>query len=188
MENYSDEQLIALAVNKDKAALEALIKRYLQPIYGFSYKYVKNQADAEDVTQEVFVKVWRNLKKFDLQRPFRPWLYKIARNTCLDMLKKKSPVLFSELNEAEGGSSFEENLIAETKSPAEAAEAALAAAKLNSAVAKLKPNYAEVVAMYHQQELNFREISKALHQPLNTVKSRYRRALLRLKQILADFN
>lgn len=188
MENYSDEQLIALAVNKDKAALETLIKRYLQPVYGFSYKYVKNQADAEDITQEVFVKVWRNLKKFDSQRPFRPWLYKIARNTCLDMLKKKSPVLFSELNEAEGDSSFEENLIARAESPAEAAEAALTAARLKSAVAKLKPEYAEVVTLYHQRELNFREISQTLSQPLNTVKSRYRRALLRLKKILTDFN
>ncbi len=188
MENYSDEQLAALAANKDKAALEALIKRYLQPIYGFSYKYVKNQTDAEDITQEVFVKVWRNLKKFDSQRSFRPWLYKIARNTCLDMLKKKSPVLFSELSTAEGSNWFEENLVAENKSPADLAEAALTATKLKSAVAKLKPEYAEVVAMYHKQELNFREIAGVLGQPLNTVKSRYRRALLRLKQILADFN
>lgn len=188
MENYSDEQLVGLAVNKDKAALETLIKRYLQPIYSFSYKYVKNQADAEDITQEVFVKVWRNLKKFDQSRSFRPWLYKIAQNTCLDMLKKKSPVLFSELETMEEGDWFEQNLIADTKSPAELAETALTAAKLKSVVTKLKPKYAEVVEMYHGQELNFREISQTLNQPLNTVKSRYRRALLRLKQMLTDFN
>ncbi len=89
MSMLTDEQLIKNYLIGDNKALELLIKRYLTPIYNFVLRYVKNTSEAEDVTQEVFVKVWKNLKKFNDNYKFKSWLYTIAKNTSLDYLKKK---------------------------------------------------------------------------------------------------
>ncbi|MBI4159946.1 sigma-70 family RNA polymerase sigma factor [Candidatus Wolfebacteria bacterium] len=72
-----------------EVSLELLIRRYLKPIYGFTYRYVGAGQDTEDVTQETFVKVWRNLKKFDQNKSFKTWIFSIAKNTAIDFLKKK---------------------------------------------------------------------------------------------------
>jgi len=68
MKNYSDRKLIADYLKGDEKSLEILIQQYLKPIYNFVYRYAGNAQDAEDITQDVFVKVWRNLKKFDRQK------------------------------------------------------------------------------------------------------------------------
>jgi len=68
MDRLSDEQLAALAAKNDEAALEVLVRRYLRLVYVLAYRYVADKDEAEDVTQEIFVKVWRNLNKFDPAR------------------------------------------------------------------------------------------------------------------------
>jgi RNA polymerase sigma-70 factor (ECF subfamily) len=86
-----DEKLVEAYLKGDKRALEILIKRYLKAIYNFAYKYVGKE-EAEDVTQEVFLKMWRNLKKFKKEKNFQSWLWTIARNTCFDFLRKKKKI------------------------------------------------------------------------------------------------
>ena len=87
--DYSDEQLINNYLKGDEKSLEILIHRYLKPIYNFVYRYVNNKQEAEDVTQEVFVKTWRNLKKFKRNKSFKTWIFSIAKNTAIDSFKKK---------------------------------------------------------------------------------------------------
>ena len=108
MEELSDEKLIILAKNGQETAFSALVQRYLSLVYNFSFRYTSSTTDAEDITQEVFIKVWRNLKKFDDSKAFRPWLYKIAKNTSLYWLKKKVDKPFAALPEY-----FVDNLVDE---------------------------------------------------------------------------
>jgi RNA polymerase sigma-70 factor, ECF subfamily len=162
-----DEQLVDGYLKGDAQALEVLIWRYLKPVYNFSYRRVGNVQEAEDVTQEVFVKVWRNLKKFDRNKSFRAWIFSIAKNTVIDFLRKKKTVSLSEID-------------AETL----AAPVSLADKIESSVLRKLSPVYRAVLSLYCNGHLNFREIAETTGESINTVKSRHRRALLRLKKLL----
>ena len=79
----SDQKLIADYLGGDEKALEILIYRYLKPIYSFVYRYVGNEQEAEDITQEIFVKAWRNLKKFNQNKSFKTWIFTIRQKIWL---------------------------------------------------------------------------------------------------------
>ena len=191
--NKPDQQLIADYLQGDEASLELLIKRYLKPIYSFIYRYVENAQDAEDATQEVFVKVWKHLEKFDQSKSFKTWIFSIAKNTAIDFLKKKKAIPFSEFS-ARGGSAFggenEDggNIIADTfadtaKLPQEIFERKEIVQMLELTIAELSPKYRAVLSLRYNNDFNFREIAETLGEPINTVKSRYRRALIMLKNL-----
>jgi RNA polymerase sigma-70 factor (ECF subfamily) len=95
MENLGDLKLIKQYLAGDEKSLDVLVKRYLKIIYGYSYRNVGNSADAEDITQETFLKVWKNIKKFDQSKSFKSWIFTIAKNTSIDYLRKKKSVPFS---------------------------------------------------------------------------------------------
>lgn len=94
MLTIADEILIKKYLQGDEKSLEILIQRYLKPIYSFIYRFIGNKQDAEDVTQEVFVKAWRNFKKFDQEKKFKTWIFSIAKNTAIDFLKKRRQFRF----------------------------------------------------------------------------------------------
>lgn len=179
---FTDEQLVGQYLkNKDDLALEELIRWYLPLIFGFVKRYTGNQDNASDITQETFVKVWKNIKSFDQSKNFRTWIFTIAKRTAIDELKKKKALPLSVIDK-EG--SILESLADE--SPSILARLSLEddSQELVFAMAKLPPNYSSVIRLYHYQELNFREISETLKKPLNTVKSRYRRGISLLRQLL----
>ncbi|MCX6813734.1 MAG: sigma-70 family RNA polymerase sigma factor [Candidatus Azambacteria bacterium] len=106
MKNFTDEQLVKNYFKGDEKSLEELIRRYLPLIYNFSRRYAGDPDNAADITQEVFVKVWKNLKKFNTSKNFRVWLFTIAKNTALDWLKKKNALPFSLLKEYQKDEEF----------------------------------------------------------------------------------
>lgn len=184
MNNYSDEQLVAAYLQGDKEALNLLIKRYLTPIFNYALSFVKDTAMAEDLAQEVFVKVWRKIRKFDKQYKFKNWLYAITRNTCLDYLKKNRAINFSELNLIDDNLLFE-NLIEETNlSPQEKLELAHETNRLNSAIDKLPEKHKETVKLHYLGGFKFREIAAELKESIETIKSRNRRALIYLRKLI----
>ncbi|MDP3990966.1 MAG: sigma-70 family RNA polymerase sigma factor [Candidatus Nealsonbacteria bacterium] len=184
MQKQSDQQLIAAYFKGDEKSLEILIKRYLKPIFSFTYRYVGNSQEAEDITQDVFVKVWRNLKKFDRNRSFKTWIFSIAKNACIDVLKKKKSIPFSELEDGEGKNAFLERLVDTAPLPDELFARADMARILNSAMEKLLPKYRMVLFLRYNDHFNFREIAESLGESLDTIKSRHRRALIMLKKLL----
>jgi len=186
MKNCSDEQLIIDYLKGDEKALEILIKRYLKPIYSFTFRFVRDSQEAEDITQEVFIKVWRNLKKFDQNKSFKTWIFHIAKNTSLDFFKKKKTIPFSNFGKEEGKNTFTEMLTDTTPLPNELFERAGVAEILNSAMEKLSLKYRMVLFLRYNDHFNFREIAETLGEPLNTVKSRHRRALILLKKLLTE--
>jgi len=184
----SDNELILLAKSGNEQGLETLVKRHLSVVYGSCLRYLGNQDEAEDAVQETFVKVWRNLKKIDPEKNFKAWVLEIAKNTCLDILKKKRAVPMSAFEDENGFNYLAESLVSAGESPSEAAEQSILRRVLNSALEKLSPAYQKVLSLYYKEGLNFREISETLNEPLHTVKSRHRRAVINLRLILGQNN
>lgn len=174
-----DEQLVRDYLKGDEKSLEVLIQRYLKPIYGFAYRHTGSVQEAEDIAQEVFVKIWRNLKKFDQEKKFKTWIFTIAKNAIIDFLKKKKAIPFSDSEDL--------NLDMITDSfplPDEISEQEEKREILTRAIKKLSPKYRAILSFSHNNHFTFREIAESLGEPLNTVKSRYRRGLVILKKIL----
>ena len=184
LQKQSDQQLIAAYFKGDEKSLETLIKRYLKPIFSFTYRYVGNYQEAEDITQDVFVKVWRNLKKFDQNKSFKTWVFTIAKNTSIDWLKKKKAMPFSKFEDEEGKNALLERIVDTAPLPDELFARADMARILNSAMEKLLPKYRMVLFLRYNDHFNFREIAESLGEPLDTIKSMHRRALIMLKKLL----
>lgn len=184
MENLTDEQIVAAYLKGDREALNFLIKRYLTPIFNYALSFVKDTALAEDITQEVFVKVWQKIKKFDSRYKFKNWLYTIAKNTCLDYLKKNKTINFSELNLVDDNLLFEDFIKEAGLSPHVELEMAQDAKMVNAAVDKLPEKYKETVKLHYHSGYKFREIAEILKKSIETVKSRNRRALIYLKKLI----
>lgn len=180
----SDKQLANDYLAGDREALESLIRRYLKPIYSFIYRYVYNEKDAEDITQDVFVKVWKNFGRFDVRRSFKTWIFSIAKNAAFDFFKKKKALNFSQMENQYKNGSFLDNLTDGAPLPQETLKQAEAAFSLNAALEKLSPKYRMTLFLRYNDHFNFREIAEALEEPLHTIKSRHRRAILMLKKIL----
>ena len=171
MQGIEDKDLISRYLQGDEKSLEILIKRHLKSVYNFVYRRVGNFQDAEDLTQEIFVKAWRNLKKFDRQRSFSAWIFSIARNTCIDFLRKKETTIYLEANKEPGQKDKNLELINLSQI-------------LSWTKTKLAPEYQKVLVSYFEEQLNFREIAAKTGESINTVKSRYRRAILKLRRLL----
>ncbi len=189
MDNRDDIQLIEDYLKGDEKSFEILVQRYLKPIYIFAYHYAGNAKESEDIAQNVFIRVWRNLKKFDSQKSFKNWIFSIAKNASLDFLKKKKAIQFSDLP-ARGGSAlsreneeWENKFVDSSPLPSEILERKDLIGTLAKATNKLLPKYRKVLFLRHNENLTFREIAETTGEPLNTVKSRYRRGLLILKKI-----
>lgn len=180
-----DRDLVIAALAGDNASFSLLVERYVSPIYKFSYRYVRNGPDAEDIAQETFLRVWKNLKKFDQSRNFKTWLFTIAKNASLDFLKKKKTLSFSLLGE---GDDAIEAVLAPYVAIADTSDAAfdrgLLKKNFDTVLARLPERYRDVMIMRYTDNLKFREIAERLHEPVDTVKSRHRRGLALLKNMV----
>jgi RNA polymerase sigma factor (sigma-70 family) len=184
MSHISNEQLVVQYLQGDDRALESLIRRNLAEIYGFVYSYVQKKDEAEDLTQEVFIKIWKNIRRFKTDRKFKTWALTIAKNTCLDFLKKKNrPLPFSELGNEEEGLAFADNLADKTPSVLEFLQKEEGVRELNFALEKIPVEYRRTLALRHEEGLKFREMAELLKEPIDTVKTRYRRAIEQLREL-----
>ena len=194
----SDQKLVADHLKGDEKALEILIHRYLKPIFSFVYKYVGNSQDAEDITQDVFVRVWRNLKKFDKNKKFKTWIFTIAKNTCIDFFRKRKTIPFSNfsacgarLPDGQGSALGGENIFIETLAdpsplPDEISELAGFKDIISRTMKKLALKYQTILLLYYGNNFTFREIAESTGESLNTIKSRHRRALIMLRKLLSE--
>ncbi len=179
MLNLEDKNLIQDYLKGENKAIDTLIERYFKQIYGFVFKNVGVQGDAEDITQEVFVKVWKNLKKFDQKRDFKPWLFQIAKNSSIDFLRKKKSIPFSKFENDEGKNILLENMAAPDINILEVLNNKRV---LTTATADLSDRDKKIIDLRHIQGMSFKEIADVLKESINTTKSRYRRIINSLKE------
>lgn len=174
-----DKNLIRRYIKGDEKALEVLVKKYLKLIYNFSYKNVGVQAEAEDITQEVFIKVWKNIKKFDANKDFKPWIFRIAKNTAIDYLRKKKSVPFSRFENEKGQNVLLDNIAA---LPQNIMESLSDKRVLAAAMQGLSDKEQKIINLRHDYGMSFKEIAENFEESINTVKSRYRRILASLRK------
>lgn len=180
----SDETLIKECLDGDQDSLKTLIDKYTPSIYNFSARFVGGD-NAEDITQDVFLKVWKNLRNFNIEKAsFKTWIFTISRNTITDYLRKKKMINFSELDNEE--ESFESSIEDPEVLPDESFSKLQDKEFLNKILEKIPNHYKEVLILYYQEEITFKEIGEILGKPLNTVKSYHHRALLKLRELLQN--
>jgi len=174
-----DKILIQRYLKGDEKSLEFLIARYLKPIYSFVYKNVGNTSEAEDITQEVFIKIWKNIKKFDQNKNFKPWIFQIAKNTSIDFLRKKKSIPFSKFENEKGQNVLLENMADEPSNLVGnlSDKGVLAEASLG-----LNDKEQKIIKLRHTQGMSFKEIADVFEESINTVKSRYRRAIANMRK------
>ncbi len=177
-----DANLIEEYLNGNEKALEELVSKYLKPVYNFAFRLSQNESDASDITQETFIKAWKNLKRFDKEKKFLTWILTIARNTFIDKSRKKSPLLFGELET--NNENYEDNLEDTAELPDEILERNELSEELDKALGELPIKYRDIILLHDGNDLTFEEISEITKEPMNTIKSRYRRGLIILKKIL----
>jgi len=176
MENFDEQKLIKDYLKGDQKALENLIRFYLKPVYNFVLIYVNNPKDAEDITQETFVRMWRNLKKYKSQKAsFKTWLFTIAKNAAIDFLRQKKTVPLDEVAET---------LVDPVSLTLELAEQKETAQNIKANLANLSDKYRQIFLLHQEQGFTFKQISQKLGESINTIKSRYRRAMIILKKFL----
>jgi RNA polymerase sigma-70 factor (ECF subfamily) len=180
----SDHELVLDYMGGDTHAFEGLLARYLKPIYNFVFQLCGDIDESHDITAEVFLKLWRSLKKYDESKNFKAWLYTIARNTTYDWLRKRKHFVFSDFENEDKKISFEENLEDTAPLPNEVFEQKELGKLLKEALSHIPLDYRSVILLRHNENLTFEEIAEVTAKPMNTVKSQYRRGLHLLQEYL----
>lgn len=180
MERDDDQLLVEGCRNGDRGAFAALVARYQQPIYNAAYRVLGNADDAADTAQAVFLKVAERLEEYDPRFRFFSWLYRIAVNESLNLLRRNGR---------------EEPLDEETDIPgAESADPewqlgeAQVARRVQGALMRMRAEDRVMIALRHFSELSYREIGAILELDEKTVKSRLYEARGRLRGLLQDLH
>jgi RNA polymerase sigma-70 factor (ECF subfamily) len=174
-EAAGERELIRLAQQGDTEAFSQLVVQHQRAVFNIAYRMVGNHQEAEDVAQESFAKAYQALARFDQERPFAPWLYRITTNTALNWIKRHRPEAELEEETLQGSTA---------DSPEARAIAAETSERLRAAVATLPPNYRAAIELRHFQGLSYQEMSEVLDAPLSDVKSWLFRARRRLREAL----
>lgn len=178
-----DQQIITEYLKGNEAAFSLLVGKYTQPIFSFIFQLVGNQAVAEDLTQECFVKVWKNLSRYNQTASVKTWIYIIARNTAYDYLKKKKEVTFSQFIDDEGNNPLEA-IDDENPLPDELMEKKDLAEQIEKKLQQLPANYRVLLLMHYREDFSLSEIALIFGKSYNTIKSQHHRALVSLRKIL----
>jgi RNA polymerase sigma-70 factor, ECF subfamily len=182
-DELSDEQLMARLDGPEvEAALSELYDRYSRTVYGVGIKILGDRSSAEELVQEVFLKVWRSSGTFDPSRAsFSTWLYRVTRSVALDLYRKRTsrirpvPNADSQIAAARDSSAGPEEIVDDS----------WLSWRMSNALEELGATQREVVELAYFQGLSQREISERTGMPLGTVKSRTASAMKRLRQGLA---
>jgi RNA polymerase sigma factor (sigma-70 family) len=184
----TDAILAQQILEGDEDAFGALVQRYSAPLFNFACRFLNDYDAASDILQHVFTQCYLSLPKLRTGEPLKPWLFRVARNRCLDELRRKRGIPFSELqvpDEAEELSPLE--IIPDTSPlPEDIAEQHDLQEILQKAIATLPPKFREVVLLRYTAQLSFADIAEALHMPEATAKTYFQRAKPRLRALLGE--
>lgn len=172
----SDTDLVAKAAAGDGVCFDQLVERYHRQIANFVFRMVGNYETALDLTQEVFIKVYGSLGRYNPEFKFSTWIYKIASNTAIDFLRKQSVAVTSLYQVGGDDEEFELPIPSKGPSPERALERSERSAQIEEAISKLPPRYRELIVLRHVSELSYDEIAEVTGLPLGTVKNRIFRA------------
>lgn len=167
-----DTALTRAARGGDIDAFEALVRRHTQAVYAHALRFFGDSQAADDVTQEVWIKVYRSMDSFDERARFTTWLYRVTRNACLDAVRqgRRRPVPVESLDPA--------------PAPGDLADAVALSASVERALLQLAPEDRDALSAVSVFSLSYAEAAEGLGVPIGTVKSRVFRARRTLSVLL----
>lgn len=176
---YLDDYIQNL-IEQDQIAFKKLVGEYENRFLTMAYKFTNNYNDAEDLCQEIFIKVYRSLPAFKNRSKLSTWLYKVAVNTCLDWNRRNKPNFFNMISimdkSVKGLSSnhnTEQIIIYKERQQ-----------MVHNAVYSLKDKYKTIIILYHFNQLSYKEIAQVLDIPMKTIETRLYRARKQIKEQL----
>jgi RNA polymerase sigma-70 factor (ECF subfamily) len=162
--------LVRQATGGDLDAFEQLIRHLQRRVYGFAYQHLRDVEEAHDLAQEIFVKLYRNLGRYDPARPFEPWFWKLAANTSINYRRKHVPLPVESQDQTTG---LDPTLPQHDPT-------------LIEALAQLDPTYRLPVLLHYYADLSLEQVSQTLNLTIPTLKSRLHRARAQLRNSLAE--
>lgn len=186
--SYGDEELVAGLQASSEEAYETLICRFQQPVYNLVCRLLSDPADASDVVQEVFLKVFRKIGNFRADSSLKTWIYRIAVNEANNHRRWFSRHCRNAvgLTREEGERNYSENLQDPGRTPFDLACDHETRALVEAALAHLNPNFRGAVVLRDIEDLSYEEIAQILEVSLGTVKSRILRGREALRKALAE--
>jgi len=179
----SDIEIISQVLKGDHNAYAQLVERYKSYVFTLVLRFIKSREDAEEVSQDIFIKAYRSLSAFKGTAKFSTWLYTIVNTTCITFLRKKKLEIHSLDNEKV----FE---VADNKDSgfsANQVEQKSRASMVNQAIALLNPDDAEIITLFYKNEQTLEEIGEILGLETNTAKVRLHRARTKLKEKMEKY-
>jgi RNA polymerase sigma-70 factor (ECF subfamily) len=173
----TDEEIAALVQKGEKDAFGILMERYEKKIFRYGKKFLSDHSDVLDISQDVFMNAYRNIQGFDLAQRFSPWIYRIAHNAFVNELKKKShrPLRVFDFD------TLVSHVVYDDPDTKEREQKELRQI-LDTGLDRVPAKYKEVLILYYEEELGYKEISEILQIPQGTVGIR----LMRGKDILKE--
>lgn len=165
-------QLVRQATGGDLDAFEELVRRMQRRVYGFAVQHLRDLDEAHDLSQEIFVKLYRNLARYDPTRPFEPWFWKLAANTTINYRRKRVPAPADPEPDAIGTS----------------VDAAQHDPVLVDALSQLDPAYRLPILLHYYADLSLEQVAASLGVTIPAVKSRLHRARALLRNSLAELD
>ena len=187
-EQLDDRALVSRILGGDRDRFTELVKRYEKRVINYVYRITHRYEDAHDLTQEIFVKVFLALDRYDPKYQFSTWLFRIAQNSAIDALRKKAIAEVPLARPTDDEPSGKEREFADGGvSPYRALKNKQLSAAIDDAVGKLPADYRELIQLRHFAELSYEEIASMKKLPLGTVKNKLFRARNLLKEALSEF-
>lgn len=192
---YQDDLLIERIKNGDSAAYNDMVSRYWDRIFARVFNLLKNQQDAEEVTQDAFIRAHRGLKNFRGDASFSTWLHQIATNLARNRYwywfrrKRDQSMSFDHKLTADGDLTLEDVVHCKDENPSESAVTQEFVDKVSECMIDLSEKHREVLVLRNVKNLSYEEISKKLNISVGTVKSRIARARDNLRELMgSDFS
>ncbi len=180
-----DAKLIRSCLKGDEKSFEILLNKYKGPVFSICLRMVRNRDDAEDLAQDLFIRVFNILDRYNPAFPFSNWIYRITSNLCIDFLRKKKRKKLLSIDCPIDGKDGEmpRQFVSTRIGPDREMELTEKMKILEESIGTLPEPYRIIVILRHQQHLSYEEISDMLAIPLGTVKARIHRA----RKIIVDF-
>ncbi|AAK81201.1 RNA polymerase sigma-70 factor (ECF subfamily) [Clostridium acetobutylicum] len=179
-----DKEILKRCKKYDRASFSQLFHLYEKYLYNLCYGYTQNTSDAMDLVQEIYIKVFKNIKNFDENLPFHPWVRKISVNTCLNFKRDNRGNVMS-LNSKYYDSEFEEeDRLAEDYNMEQEVVNRINNEVVKESIKKLTYDYRMVIMLRYYEDLSYDEIASVLDMPIGTVKTKIYRAKNVLKKSL----
>ncbi len=184
----SDEVLAKQILAGDEDAFAVLAQRYSSSLFNFICRFLNDYDAASDILQHVFTQLYLSLPKLRIGDPLKPWLFQVARNRCLDELRRKRGIPFSEFQVASDDEelSLLESIPDSSPLPEDIAEQHDVQQILQEAISQLPPKFRSVVLLRYASQLSFAEIGQALQMPEATAKTYFQRSKPLLRAALKN--